>query len=117
MRREKRAGQIGYDSEGEMWDNEKQKTFKRLQEKDDIDKMKRRLEDERSTSKARKEDDREDGSREATEGWGQEVSKNQREETWQTEREDEEEGIGEGGEGGEEGGSDGLKRWKKCGGE
>jgi hypothetical protein len=44
--------------EGEVWDNEKQKTFKRLQEKDDIDKMKRRLEDERSTSKARKEDDR-----------------------------------------------------------
>jgi hypothetical protein len=98
LRREKRAGQIGYDLEGEVWDNEKQKTFKRLQERDDIDKMKRRLKDERSTSKARKEDDREDGSREVTECWGQEVSENQREETWQTEREDEEEGVGEGGE-------------------
>jgi hypothetical protein len=98
LRKEKRARQIGYDSEGEVWDNEKQRTFKRLQEKDDVDKMKRRLEEERSTSKERKEDDKEDGSREVTEGWGQEVSKNQREEIWQTEREGDGEGVGEGGE-------------------
>jgi hypothetical protein len=114
LRREKRAGQIGYDSEGEVWDNEKERTFKRLQEKDDIDKMKRRLEEERSTSKERKEDDKEDGSREVTEGWGQEFSENQREETWQTEREGDGEGVGEEEE---RGGGHGLEQWKKCGGE
>jgi hypothetical protein len=70
--------------------------FTKLQEKDDIDKMKRRLEEERSTSNGRKEDDKEDRSREVTEGWGQEVSENQREETWQTEREGDGEGVGEG---------------------
>jgi hypothetical protein len=96
LRKEKRAGQIGYDSKGKAWDNEKKRMFTKLQEKDDIDKMKRRLEEERSTSDGRKENDKEDRSREVTEGWGQEVSENQREETWQTEREGDGEGVREG---------------------